>query len=120
MAMPAFYNKSYSLVHAHPKTNSYAAFGQGSWHATDKLDLTLGLRDTNEEKTSHIERDAPVGAPGISLALPPYSSGDLKISKVNVLEVASLGYKFDANVLGYLSASHGAKAGGINQSVTAN
>jgi iron complex outermembrane receptor protein len=118
--LPAFYNDSYSLVHAHPKTNSFAAFGQGSWHATDKLDLTLGLRDTNEEKTSHIERDAPTGAPGIALALPPYSSGELKTSNNNVSALASLGYKFDANVLGYLSVSHGAKAGGINQSVPGN
>jgi iron complex outermembrane receptor protein len=115
--LPAFYNDAYSLVHAHPKTNSYAAFGQGTWHATEKLGLTLGLRDTTEEKTSHIERDAPVGAPGIALALQPYSSGDLKVSNNNVSALASLGYKFDANVLGYLSAAHGAKAGGINQSV---
>jgi iron complex outermembrane receptor protein len=115
--LPAFYNDSYSEVHAHPKTNSYAAFGQGTWHPADGLDLTLGLRDTNEEKTSHIERDAPVGAPGIALALPPYSSGDLKVSNNNVSALLSLGYKFDANMLGYVSASHGAKAGGINQSV---
>jgi iron complex outermembrane receptor protein len=115
--LPAFYNNAYSQVHAYPKTNSYAAFGQGTWHVTDKLDLTLGLRDTNEEKTSHIERDAPVGAPGLALALPPYSSGGLKVSNNNVSALLSLGYKFDTNVLGYLSASHGAKAGGINQSV---
>jgi iron complex outermembrane receptor protein len=115
--LPAFYNNAYSQVHTYPKTNSYAAFGQGTWHATDRLDFTLGLRDTNEEKTSHIERDAPAGAAGIALALPPYSSGALKVSNNNVSALLSLGYKFDANVLGYLSAAHGAKAGGINQSV---
>jgi iron complex outermembrane receptor protein len=115
--LPAFYNDSYAQTHARPKTNSYAAFGQATWHPTDQLDLTLGVRDTSEEKTSHIDRDAPVGAPGIALALPPYSSGDLRISNNNVSALFSLGYKFDANVLGYVSASHGAKAGGINQSV---
>jgi iron complex outermembrane receptor protein len=117
--LPAFYNNAYSLVHAHPKTTSYAAFGQGTWHATDKFDVTAGLRDTNEDKTSHIERDAPVGAPGIALALPAYSSGDLKVSNNNVSALLSLGYKFGPNMLGYLSASRGAKAGGINQAVPA-
>jgi iron complex outermembrane receptor protein len=117
--LPAFYNGAYSQVRAYPKTNSYAAFGQGTWHLTDQWSLTAGLRDTYEDKTSRIERNAPSGAPGISLALPAYSSGDLRISNDNVSALLSLGYKFDSNVLGYLSASHGAKAGGINESVPA-
>jgi iron complex outermembrane recepter protein len=117
--LPAFYNGAYSQVRAYPKTNSYAAFGQGTWHLTDQWSLTAGLRDTYEDKTSHIERDAPTGAPGISLALPAYSSGGLRVSNDNVSALLSLGYKFDPNLLGYLSASHGAKAGGINESVPA-
>jgi iron complex outermembrane receptor protein len=117
--LPAFYNDAYSQVRAYPKTNSYAAFGQGTWHITDQWSLTAGLRDTYEDKTSRIERNAPSGAPGISLALPAYSSGDLQISNDNVSALLSLSYKFDSNVLGYLSASRGAKAGGINESVPA-
>ncbi|HEY3654129.1 MAG TPA: TonB-dependent receptor [Steroidobacteraceae bacterium] len=117
--LPVFYNDAYSQVHAYPKTNSYAAFGQGTWHVTDELSLTAGLRDTQEEKTSHIERDAPTGASGISLALPAYGSGALRVSNNNVSALLSLGYKFDPNVLGYLSASRGAKAGGINEAVPA-
>jgi iron complex outermembrane receptor protein len=117
--LPAFYNDAYSQVRAYPKTDSYAAFGQGTWHITDQWSLTAGLRDTQEDKTSHIERNPPVGSPGISLALPAYSSGDLKINNNNVSALLSLGYQFDPNLLGYLSASRGAKAGGINESVPA-
>lgn len=117
--LPAFYNDAYSQVRAYPETNSYAAFGQATWHFTDQWSLTAGLRDTQEDKTSLVERNPPVGLPGISLALPAYSSGDLRISNNNVSALASLGYQFDRNFLGYLSASRGAKAGGINESVPA-
>ncbi len=117
--LPGFYNDAYSQVRAYPETDSYAAFGQGTWHITDQWSLTAGLRDTQEEKTSKIERNAPIGAPGIDLALPAYSSGDLKISDNNVSALLSLGYQFDPNLLGYLSAARGAKAGGINESVPA-
>lgn len=117
--LPAFYNEAYSQVRAYPETDSYAAFGQGTWHITEPWSLTAGLRDTQEEKTSHIERNAPNGSPGISLALPAYSSGELKITNNNVSALASLGFQFDPNVLGYLSAARGAKAGGINESVPA-
>jgi iron complex outermembrane recepter protein len=118
--LPTFYNDGYSATHAHPETQSYAAFGQATWHITSDLSLTAGLRDTEERSTSHIERDAPIGSPGLSLALPAYASGPLEVEDNNVSALASLGYQFDTNVLGYLSASRGAKAGGINQSVPSN
>jgi iron complex outermembrane receptor protein len=117
--LPAFYNEAYSQVRAYPETDSYAAFGQGTWHITEQWSLTAGLRDTQEDKTSHIERNAPVGSPGIELVLPAYSSGDLKISNNNVSALASLGFQFDPNLLGYASFARGAKAGGINESVPA-
>jgi len=40
-----------------PKTTSLAAFGQLNWHATDKATLTVGLRDTQEEKTGRNRRE---------------------------------------------------------------
>jgi iron complex outermembrane recepter protein len=117
--LPAFYNDAYSQVRAYPETESYAAFGQGTWHITEQWSLTAGLRDTQEEKTSHIERNPPIGSPGIDLVLPAYSSGDLKISNNNVSALGSLSFQLDPNLLGYASAARGAKAGGINESVPA-
>ncbi|MGA2839872.1 MAG: TonB-dependent receptor [Steroidobacteraceae bacterium] len=115
--LPSFYNNAYSEVLEYPKTNSYAVFGQSTWHVTEAWSLTAGLRDTQEDKTSLVERGAAIGAPGIAKALPAYDSGDLQVSNNNVSALLSLGYKFDPNLLGYLSASRGAKAGGINESV---
>jgi len=48
------------------------------------MDFTLGLRDTNEEKNQPHRAGCARGRAGIALALPPYSSGDLKLSNNNV------------------------------------
>ena len=42
---------------ARNKTDSYAFFGQATWHASDDLSLTLGLRYSKEEKdVDHLPR----------------------------------------------------------------
>src|SRR5690606_22065046 len=41
-----------------PETDSIAVFGQADWHLTEKATLTLGLRQTWEDKTSDIEKRA--------------------------------------------------------------
>jgi iron complex outermembrane receptor protein len=117
--LPPFYNGAYSQVRTYPKTDSYAAFGQATWHITPDLGLTAGLRDTQERKATEIDRDAPSGGPGIALALPAFSSGDLHLQNNNVSALVSLGYKIDPDVLAYVSWSRGAKAGGINETVPA-
>ena len=48
-----------------PKTESYAAFGQVNWHFTEKTTLTLGLRDTQEEKTGRNRRE--LDRPGVGI-----------------------------------------------------
>jgi len=48
-----------------PETESYAAFGQVNWHFTEKTTLTLGLRDTQEEKTGRNRRE--LDRPGVGL-----------------------------------------------------
>ena len=44
-----------------PATTSLAAYGQTTWHATDRWDLTLGFRNTFEERTNWTQKWA-VGA----------------------------------------------------------
>jgi len=106
-----FYDGAYSQVRAYPETESYAVFGQATWHITKQWSLTAGIRDTQEDQTSHIERNPPSGATGIDLVLPAYSSGDLRITNNNVQALGSLGFQLDRDLLGYVSATHGAKAG---------
>ncbi|MBD1551030.1 TonB-dependent receptor domain-containing protein [Pseudomonas typographi] len=106
-------------------TDSYALFGQATWHITDRLDFTAGLRGTYEEKQAQIERFAPVGGAALSgagLALRTaqvgaYDSGDLSLHNAAPSGLLSLSYRFDEHLLGYASLSHGEKSGGVNLAV---
>ncbi|ALN84316.1 tonB dependent receptor family protein [Lysobacter capsici] len=49
-------------------TKAYAVFGDVIWHATDKLNLTVGLRYTRDEKDFSWHND-PRYAPGLDAAL---------------------------------------------------
>ena len=57
-------------------TDSYAAFTQVSWHATDELSLTVGGRYTREKKTAEVREFAvlPFDIPGVTI--PDYAPGD--------------------------------------------
>jgi iron complex outermembrane recepter protein len=114
--LPVFYNDSQSIVHTYPKTSSYAAFAQDVWHATSALSVTTGVRDTYEEKTSHIWR-GPATSALLHDALPSYDSGPLRLADNDVSGAFNLDYAFDANAHGYLIVARGAKAGGINEAV---
>lgn len=50
---------------------SAAIFTNNTWHATDALDLTLGLRYTREEKELDSAYSNPNGSPGCSAMLGP-------------------------------------------------
>ena len=60
------------------KTNSWAVFGQATWHATDWLNLTLGARYTEDDKAANPETFSLVNPLEPVLAdrsLPPGSTG---------------------------------------------
>ena len=50
---------------------SLALFTNNTWHATDALDLTLGLRYTREDKALDSAYSNPNGSPGCSAMLSP-------------------------------------------------
>lgn len=52
-----FPNNAVLNGHGYGTTNSYAFFGQGTFHATEKFDLTAGLRDTLEAKDANINQE---------------------------------------------------------------
>ncbi len=57
--------RSYVL---NPTTESYAAFGQVNWHFTEKATLTLGLRDTYENKEGRNRRELDRAGTGLTNA----------------------------------------------------
>ncbi|TBV07987.1 TonB-dependent receptor [Phytopseudomonas dryadis] len=116
-----------SFGKGHIDTDSYALFAQGTWHLTDKLDFTAGIRGTYEEKEAWVTRDAPLGGAVVSAAAAAqrearhgaFASGDLSQHSFSPSGLLSLSYQFSPQLLGYASLSHGEKSGGVNLTVGA-
>lgn len=114
---------------------TYAIFGQATYAITDKLNVTLGLRYTEEKRNfsaltqlenSTAESELPVvfnDEGEVSFAI-PYgpTSGPLVLYERANLEVNSeafsyrvaIDYKVSPNILSYASVSRGYKSGGFN------
>jgi iron complex outermembrane receptor protein len=111
-------------------SDSRAVFGQYTWRPLDPLELTFGLRYTDERKNGWISRDvvnlAPLGRDPISVvggqllrdvALGGSYYRRSTIDEHNLSGLLGLSYRFNDQVLGYSSLSWGSKAGGINLDV---
>ncbi len=128
-----------AVDHYHQIDNTYAVFTNDTFHITDKLELNAGIRFTEDEKsldTSSHNTNGGAACAAVA-AVAPYSAlvADL-IEPVTCLPVASPGfnnftdhqsesegavsatakldYRFNRNILTYLSYSRGYKAGGFN------
>lgn len=118
-------NDTYSKANGKIETDSFALFAQGTWHLTERLDFTAGLRGTYEEKNAKVERFSPLGGAavgGVGAAvrngqLGAYDSGDLSQYNFAPSALLSLSYQFSDDLLGYASLSHGEKSGGVNLAV---
>ncbi|MEB5430963.1 TonB-dependent receptor [Pseudomonas aeruginosa] len=118
-------NDTYSKANGKIETDSFALFAQGTWHLTERLDFTAGLRGTYEEKNAKVERFAPLGGAavgGVGAAvrngqLGAYDSGDLSQYNFAPSALLSLSYQFSDDLLGYASLSHSEKSGGVNLAV---
>ncbi|MDZ4018937.1 Vitamin B12 transporter BtuB [Pseudomonas sichuanensis] len=116
-----------TIGNGHIDTDSYALFAQGTWHLTERLDFTAGVRGTYEEKSAWVTRDAPFGGAAVTGAaaaarqgrVGAYDSGDLNQYSFAPSGLLSLSYRFNDQVLGYASLSHGEKSGGVNLTVGA-
>ncbi|SDR78268.1 iron complex outermembrane recepter protein [Pseudomonas sp. Z003-0.4C(8344-21)] len=114
-----------SVGKGHIKTDSFALFAQGTWHLTERLDFTAGVRGTYEEKNAWVSRDAPVGGAAVAGAAAnarrgragAYDSGDLNQYSSSPSGLLNLSYRITDDVLGYATLSHGEKSGGVNLAV---
>jgi iron complex outermembrane receptor protein len=114
-------------------TVSSAAFGQATWHVTDKLNLTGGLRYTYEKKWGYSYQTDAGGAPLSSFpaslqatvrairvgTIPTFDTRTIadfpqKYSEGNVSGTASVSYRFDDDLNAYATYARGYKSGGIN------
>ena len=114
-----------SVGNGHIKTDSFALFAQGTWHLTERLDFTAGVRGTYEEKNARVTRDAPVGGATVTGAAATarrgrtgaYDSGDLNQYSSSPSGLLNLSYRITDDLLGYATLSHGEKSGGVNLAV---
>ncbi|MCE0779212.1 TonB-dependent receptor [Pseudomonas sp. NMI542_15] len=120
-------NNVNSIGDGHIDTDSYALFAQGTWHVTDRLDFTAGVRGTYEEKSAWVTRDAPDGGAAVTGAaaaarqarIGAYDSGDLNQYSFSPSGLLGLSYRFNEQLLGYATLTHGEKSGGVNLTVGA-
>ncbi|MEB2650864.1 TonB-dependent receptor [Pseudomonas siliginis] len=114
-----------SIGNGHIKTDSFALFAQGTWHLSERLDFTAGVRGTYEEKNASVGRNAPVGGVAVAGAAANarrgragvYDSGDLNQYSSSPSGLLNLSYRITDDVLGYATLSHGEKSGGVNLAV---
>ena len=98
-------NNVNSIGDGHIDTDSYALFAQGTWHVTDLLDFTAGVTGA-----AAAARQARIGA---------YDSGDLNQYSFSPSGLLGLSYRFNEQLLGYATLTHGEKSGGVNLTVGA-
>ncbi|MFT4026659.1 MAG: TonB-dependent receptor [Novosphingobium sp.] len=97
-------------------SKSYAAFGQVTWHATDKLHITVGGRYTHDTKygvlhySRNVNYDLPANAAFV--ANTGYKPLDKSWSRFNPM--ATIAYDFSDTVHGYVKYATGYRAGGAS------
>jgi iron complex outermembrane receptor protein len=89
-------------------TESYAFFGQATWHIVEGLNLTAGVRYTHDGKQAVIGAFSPES--GITY-VPPTAFDD---SWHAFTPRFALDYRINSNVLLYAAISRGFKSGGFN------
>ena len=98
------------------QTDSYAVFGQETWHVAPRLDLSAGLRLNSERKQGRVVQNA-LGNPSPYTAYPIFAfwdSGTLSRTDRNVASLLNASYRVERDVLTYATFSQGEKSGGYN------
>ncbi|MBN8819286.1 MAG: TonB-dependent receptor [Sphingomonas sp.] len=116
---------SYSVIE--PITKSYAAFGQLTWHASDALSVTTGLRFTHEDKTGLFDQYTAGGndlsllsatdrtaAQALRDGIYPVRRYTTGLKDNALTGQITLSYKIAPDVLAYATYSRGSKSGGLS------
>jgi iron complex outermembrane recepter protein len=110
-------NNGTTHTYGNLSNNSYALFGQGTWHFDPQWDLTIGARETYELAKGVITRTPFTGGTGTPPpTVAPYS-GEISNANWTPSALATLSYKPWEEMLAYATLSYGAKAGGFNPTV---
>ncbi len=108
-----FVNRLFGTTDGTVKTESFAGFGDSSYHITDKLTLNAGVRVTREEKTAHVF-NAGYANDSFSQVTSVAAAFDKSKTFSSVAPRLGFDYRFSEDVMGYLALSRGFKSGGFN------
>jgi iron complex outermembrane receptor protein len=92
------------------KTNSYAAYAQGGYKLTDRLNLTVGGRYTHDRKSGI--GSTTIELPNIFFGADSFAT-DFSKSWGAFTPKATIDYKINDNVMAYATVSKGFKSGGF-------
>lgn len=92
------------------QTTDYAAFGQGTWHATDRFSITAGLRFSDERKAAIVNDLEGPDRNDLTLLGTTSDARTWKSWTPNVV----FGYELSSTTNVYAKASKGFKSGGFN------
>ena len=100
-----------SGLNAQARNTVWALFGEATLALNEQLDLTLGLRYTEEDRTMSRADFLSIPALGMDTVTPlPEAQGSFD----DVSGVVSLSYQWNDDVMTYLKASKGYVSGGFN------
>lgn len=110
------YTFDYKRIHI-TKTDAYSVFGSLTFKPTDEIELSGGLRYTDEQKTNTI-RVPYVHAflQAIGFVKNGFYSGPIRFSDNNLSPEATIKYKFSPSFNVFASYKTGFKSGGIDNS----
>ncbi len=105
-------------------TDSYSLFADASWHLTDALNVTAGIRYSYDEKSYSLLDAGNDSFNGRGVIypnhsqLPDPSTSSWEDDWSNVSGRVGLDYSFDSDVMVFASISQGYKSGGFNTRFT--
>lgn len=106
------------------RTDSYGVFGEVTWHATDRLALTGGVRYTYEDKSGAYDVQAFGGlTSGLTSSLISDKNSILRsqsytghVGDGSASGRVNMSYQITNGIMAYASSARGQKSGGINMS----
>jgi len=109
------------------EATSWAVFAQGTWSFTDALEMTVGLRYTDDQRDYRPDQffeELPIGPLPIDCGGQPCDVGDrvlpfewVSTSNDETLPYLNLSYQFTEGLMGYATYSKGYKSGGYTQRI---
>ena len=120
---PVRFSQVYLQSGGHYDADSWAVFAQGTWHFTDQLDLTFGLRyteDTRDYLPDQYIEVLPIGPlpiPGTNIGDRPLPFEWTSSQTSELVPMVNLSYRWNESLMTYFTYSEGFKSGGYTQRI---